>query len=169
MKETCDKWKDQLLEAALTGATTKDFEEHLRSCPICSEELDSVRARKARLDELLPLVARGAELSADFRGRVLAAVEAAREGKRARPWPWRVWKLAGATAVVAVILMVAVTWQRKTARMVPRDELAAAQKLAEWRAPSDGLLATPGQEILRTMPKLGESYLNVPAKKDGEE
>jgi hypothetical protein len=53
--------------------------------------------------------------------------------------------------------------------MIPRDELAAAQKLAEWRAPSDGLLATPGQEILRTMPKIGESYLNVPAKKDEEE
>jgi hypothetical protein len=68
-----------------------------------------------------------------------------------------------------VILMIAVTWQRRAGRMIPRDELAAAQKLAEWRAPSDGLLATPGQEILRTMPKIGESYLNVPAKKDEEE
>jgi len=53
--------------------------------------------------------------------------------------------------------------------MIPGDELAAAQKLAEWRAPSDGLLVTPGQEILRTMPRLGESYLNVPAKTDEEE
>jgi hypothetical protein len=48
-------------------------------------------------------------------------------------------------------------------------DLAAAQKLAEWRAPSDVLLATPGQEILRTSPKLGESYLRVPAKKNEEE
>jgi len=66
---------------------------------------------------------------------VLAAAEAAREGKRA---PWRVWTLAGATAVVVVVLMIAVTLQRRTARMIPGDELAAAQKLAEWRAPSDG-------------------------------
>jgi len=152
MKSACEKWKDPLREAALTGATAKDLEEHLRSCAKCSAELDEVRARAARLD---------------FLSRVLAAAGAAREGKRARPW--RVWTLAGATAVVAVILMLAATLQRRTARMIPRDELAAAQKLAEWRAPSDGLLVTPGQEILRTMPRLGESYLNVPLKTDEEE
>jgi len=167
MKNACESLKDQLLEAALTGSLTAGLEEHLRTCTTCSEELDNIRARKARLDALLPLVAQGAEPSANFRARVLAAAGAAREGKRARPW--RVWTLAGATAVVVVVLMIAVTLQRRTARMIPGDELAAAQKLAEWRAPSDGLLATPGQEILRTMPRLGESYLNVPVKTDEEE
>jgi hypothetical protein len=165
MKNACEIWKDQLLEAALTGSLTVGLEAHLRTCAICSEELENVRARKARLDTLLPLVAQGSEPSADFRARVLAA--AAREGKRARPW--RVWTLAGATAVVVMVLVIAVALQRRTARMIPEDELAAAQKLAEWRAPSDGLLVTPGQEILRTMPKLGESYLNVPVKTDEEE
>ena len=167
MKNACESWKDQLLEAALTGSLTAGLEEHLRTCTICSEELDNVRVRRAQLDALLPLVAQGSEPSANFRARVLAAAEAAREGKRARPW--RVWTLAGATAVVVAVLMIAVTLHRRTARMIPGDELAAAQKLAEWRAPSDGLLVTPGQEILRTMPRLGESYLNVPAKTDEEE
>jgi hypothetical protein len=166
MKETCDKWKDQLLEAALTGAATQDFEKHLRSCAICSRELDAVRARRARLDELLPLVARGAEPPADFRARVLAAAEAASEGKRAGRW--RLWTLAGATAAI-VMLMVGATMYRRTAQLIPPEELAAAQKLAEWRAPSDGLLVTPGQEMLRKMPRLGESYLNVPVKKEEEE
>ena len=167
MKNACEKWKDSVREAALTGARAKDLEEHLRSCANCSAELDEIRARAARLDALLPLVARGAEPSADFLARVVVAAEAAREGKRARPW--RVWTLAGAAAVVVVVLMIAVTLQRKTARMIPGEELATAQKLAEWRAPSDGLLVTPGQEILRTMPRLGESYLNVPVKTDEEE
>ncbi len=167
MKNACEKWKDPLREAALTGTTAKELEEHLRSCAKCSAELDEVRARAARLDALLLLVAQGAEPSADFPARVLAAAESAREGKRA--WPWRVWTLAGATAVVVVVLMIGVVLQRRTARMIPGEELAAAQKLAEWRAPSDGLLATPGQEMLRTMPRLGESYLNVPVKKDEEE
>jgi hypothetical protein len=167
MKNACEVWKDQLLEAALTGSLTAGLEEHLRTCAICSEELDNVRARKARLDALLPLVVQGSEPSADFRARVLAAAEAAREGKR--PRPWRAWTLTGATAVVVVVLMLGVTLQRRTARMIPGDELAAAQKLAEWRAPSDALLATPGQEIVKTTPKLGESYLNVPVKKDEEE
>jgi len=164
MKNACEKWKDQLLEAAVTGATPKDLEEHLRSCAECSAELDEGRARAARLEALLPLVAQGAEPSADFRARVLAA---ASEGKRARSW--RMWTLTGAAAVVAVVLMIAVTLQRRTERMTSVRELAAAQKLAEWRAPSDGLLVTPGQEILKTTPRLGESYLNVPVKMDEEE
>ena len=167
MKNACEKWKDPLREAALTGTTAKDLEEHLRSCANCTAELDEVRGRAAQLDALLPLVAQGAGPSADFRARVLAAAGAAREGKRARPW--RVWTLAGATAVVVVVLMIGVTLQRRTARMIPGDELAAAQRLAEGRAPSDALLATPGQEILRMMPRLGQSYLNVPVKTGEEE
>jgi anti-sigma factor RsiW len=167
MKSACEKWKDSLLEAALTGAATKELEEHLQSCASCSAELDEVRARKARLDTLLPLVAREAEPAADFRARVLAAAESASEGKRGRPW--RVWTLAGATAVVVVALTVGMPLLRRNGPAVTGDELAAAQKLAEWRAPSDGLLKTPGQEILMTTPKLGNSYLNVPVKTDEEE
>jgi hypothetical protein len=166
MNSACEKWKDQLLEVALTGETAKDFEEHLRSCAICSRELDAVRARKMRLDELLPLVARGSELSSDFPARVLIAAATVREGKRA--WRWRLWTLAGATAAI-VVLMIGAMAYRKTGQMIPADELAAVQRLAEWRAPSDSLLVTPGQDILRTMPRLGESYLSVPVKKGEEE
>jgi hypothetical protein len=166
MKDACGKWKDQLLDAALKGATAKDFEEHLRACTICSRELDAVRARKAQLDELFPLVARGAEPPADFQAQVLAAAEAASGARRVRRW--RVWTLAGATAAI-VALMIGAMAYRRAAQTIPEDELAAVQKLTEWRAPSDALLVTPGQEILRTMPRLGESYLNVPVKRNEEE
>jgi len=163
MKDACGKWKDQLLEAGLMVATAKDFEEHLRTCTICSRELDALRARKALLDELLPLVARGAEPPADFQAQVLAAAEAASGASRARRW--RVWTLAGATAAI-VALMIGATMYRRAVQTIPEDELAAVQKLTEWRAPSDALLVTPGQEILRTMPRLGESYLNVPVNEE---
>ncbi len=166
MKNACENWKEPLREAALTGTTAKDLEEHLRSCANCSAELDEVRARAARLDALLPLLAQGGEPSADFRARVLAAV-AAKEGKRGRPW--RVWTLAGATVVLVTLLVVGVTSLRRNGPAIPAGEVAAAQKLAEWRAPSDGLLRTPGQEILKGMPRLGQSYLNVPVKTDEEE
>ena len=66
-------------------------------------------------------------------------------------------------------LMIGATMYHRAAQRIPEKELAAVQRLAEWRAPSDALLATPGQEILRTMPRLGESYLNVPVKKNEEE
>jgi hypothetical protein len=164
MKDACARWKDQLLEVALTGAMTKDFEKHLRSCMICSGELDALRARKLRLDDLLPLVARGSEPPADFRARVLAA--AASGANRARHW--RLWTLAGAAAAIVVLVMGA-TIHWSPAQTIPDKELAAAQKLAEWRAPSDALLVTPGQDILGTMPRLGVSYLHVPVKSDEEE
>jgi len=166
MKDACEKWKDQLLEAALTGAKAKDFEEHLQACAACSRELDTIRERRKRMEELLPLVARGAEPSVGFHARVLAATEASNGERRRRPW--RAWTLAGATAAIAMLLIATAVY-RKTEPRIPEHDLAAVQKLAEWRAPSDALLVTPGQEILRTMPRLGESYLNVPVKTDEEE
>jgi hypothetical protein len=166
MKNDCAKWKDQLLEAALTGIAAGGLEEHMLKCASCGGELVALRARRERLDALLPLLTQGAEPSVEFRARVLAAAEAPSEAKRMGPW--RTWGLAGALATVLALLMIGLTLHR-TARTVPETELAAAQKLAEWRAPSDVLLVTPGQEILRTTPKLGESYLNVPAKTDEEE
>ncbi len=167
MKNACEKWKDQLREAALTGASTPELEEHLQTCANCSAELRELEARRARLDALLPRVVQGAQASADFRARVLAAAEAA--GKRKRMPRWQAWTLAGAAATAAIVLVVGGVRHRGTTGKIRPDELATAQKLAEWRAPSDSLLATPGQEILRTTPKLGESYLNVPMKTVEEE
>jgi len=167
MKNECTKWKDHLLEAALTSAAADGLEEHVLKCANCAEELAALRARRERLDALLPLVARGAEPAVEFRSRVLAAAESASEAKRGRRW--RLWGLAGAMAAIVATLMIALTLHRGAGRILPENELAGAEKLAKWRAPSDALLETPGREILRTTPKLGESYLHVPAKTDEEE
>jgi anti-sigma factor RsiW len=167
MKNDCTKWKDQLLEAALTGAAAGGLEEHVLKCANCAEELAALRARRERLDALLPLVAQGAEPPPGFRARVLAAAAAVSEAKRGRAW--RLWGLAGAMAVIVATLMIGLMLHRRAVRTVPETELAAAEKLAEWRAPSDVLLEAPGREILRTTPRLGESYLHVPVKTDEEE
>lgn len=163
MTNACAKWKDQLLEAALTGARPKDLELHLRDCRGCASELRELEAIRARQDSLLPLLVRGSQPSPGFRARVLAAAET--DGERKRAPRWRVWALAGATVAVATVILV----QRGTVRKDEAEELAAAQKLVEWRAPSDSLLKTPGQEILKTTPKLGESYLPIPLSKVEEE
>jgi len=166
MKNDCAKWKEKLLEAALTGTAAGELERHLSSCAGCVKELEALRARREQLDALLPLVARGAEPRAEFGARVLAAAEAAGGWKRARRWRG-VWVLAGAAAVVAAAT-IGLVLRRTTAPMIPDTEVAAAQRLAEWQAPSDVLLETPGQEILRSTLKLGESYMRIPVKTSEE-
>ena len=167
MRNDCTKWREQLLEAALTGTAAGGLEEHVLKCAKCAEQLAALRARRERLDALLPLVARGAEPPAEFRACVLAAAEAASETKRERPW--RIWGLVGAMAVIVATVMIGLTLHQRVVRTVPETEMAVAEKLAKWRAPSDVLLEIPGREILRTTPRLGESYLHVPAKTDEEE
>jgi anti-sigma factor RsiW len=160
MRNDCGKFKGMLLEAALSGVVRGELQAHLQNCGGCSSELADLRVRRERLDALLPRVAREEEPSAGFRARVLAAAESAREGRSRRR---RVWILAGATAAIVAALTIGFALQRRNSRTSPEGELVAAEKLAEWRAPSDVLLLTPGREILRTTPKLGESYLKIAA------
>jgi hypothetical protein len=165
MKHDCEKYKEALLEAALSGNATGALKEHLWECGDCAKELAALRARQEQLDELLPLLARGAEPSPGFRAGVLAAAET--KDKREHAWTWRAWALTGACVLVAA-LATGWTLQRRSDAIARRQEVAAAQKLAEWHAPSDVLLRTTGQEFLRTTPRLGESYLKAAPKSQEE-
>jgi anti-sigma factor RsiW len=167
MKKDCAKYREQLLEAAMTGSAGSVLELHLQNCADCTTELAELRARRERLDTLLPLLVRGAEPATEFRAQVLAAAEAA--SKQERSHHWRVWVLAGVTAAIATALMAGWILEQRASRLATENEMAAAEKLAQWRAPSDVLLEIPGQEILRATPRLGESYLKVEAKKNEEE
>ena len=165
--KNCSAWKELLLEAALTETTAGDLQEHLRVCAGCARELAELRARREQLDALLPLMVCGAEPMPEFRARVLAATHA-QDGKKRRSQSWPVWALAITTPLVAVGLMIAIVLNRRTAQTASRTELVMAERLAQWHAPTDALLATPGGEILRTMPKLGDVYLKFPVKTDKE-
>lgn len=165
MTNDCAKYRDQLLEAALTANIGRVLESHLRNCTSCTAELAALRERRGRMDALLPLVARGAQPSDGFRTQVLSAA-AATDPQRSRPW--KIWALAGVTVALLAGLTATRLLQQKASRESAAAEIAAAQKLAEWRAPSDVLLETPGIAILQTTPKLGESYLKVSAKKNQE-
>jgi hypothetical protein len=159
MTNACEKWKDPLLEAALTGAVAQNLEEHLRGCKECTAKLTELKARRTQMDALLPLVVQSAQPSTDFRARVLGAAEA--KGSRKRASGWLVWTLGGATVTAAAVLALGLAWHQRTRRKAQLHELAVAQELAEWHAPSDTLLATPGQEILHTMPQFGGPDLRV--------
>jgi anti-sigma factor RsiW len=160
MKNTCMKWKDRLLEAALAETAGGELSEHLSQCPDCAAELKSLRARREQLDTLLPLVARAEEPSADLRARIVAAA-----GACTAPWRpnfWRQWVLVGATTVIVIGIVIGWAWNRQA--KVMEAELRSAQALAQWRAPTDVLLRIPGQEFLSSTPRLGESYIKIPVE-----
>ena len=166
MNTACAKWKDALLEAALSGTVTGELESHLKRCPHCAGALAALRERQEHMDALLPLVASGAEPSAEFRTRVLAEAQSLGAARRAQRW--RAWVLAGATVAILAAAIISGSYLRRQ-RTAQDTELMAAQRLADWRAPSDVLLNTPGKGFLRATPRLGESYVKLPIAMDKED
>jgi hypothetical protein len=167
MKNDCGRWKNELLEAALTGTMAPELEQHLASCGECVKTMEVLRERRERLDALLPRVARGAEPPAGLGAKVLAAAQVAeRQDHVTRRWTWR---LVAATATIAAVVTAALVARRFPPRANADPEIAAAERLARWQAPSDTLLETPGYEILRSTPKLGETYLQTPVRTNEEE
>lgn len=165
MKTACAKWKDDLLEAVLMGTVAGELEDHLNACARCTEALAALRARRERMDTLLPLLARGAEPSPEFRARVLVNVQSHCEQERVRPW--RAWILAGVSAAIVAAASVSL-WHRGGEPQSRDATLTAAQRLADWRAPSDVLLETPEKQFLRATPRLGQSHVKIPITVDKE-
>jgi anti-sigma factor RsiW len=159
----CPNRKDQLFEAALGAETQAEFAEHLLTCPRCAGALTALRVRREQLDLLLPQIASGAEPPADFRARVLSAVETREPSRRFR---WRL-ALAGAVAVATLVLALVLrdAWVRR------RDDvrLVPVERIAQWRAPSDVFLETPGRRNLQTGPRLADSIVNLPVTQKQED
>ena len=163
MKNDCGKWKNQLLDAAWGDVeATGELQNHLSQCADCETELAGLRARRERLESLLPLLAKETEPSPDLRARIVAAAEAATD--RRHPMQWRLWATVGAVTAM-VLLMLFLVFGRRT--RVTEADLRGAQALAQWRAPTDVFLRTPGQDLLNSTPRLGESYITIPADTEG--
>jgi anti-sigma factor RsiW len=159
MKSQCAKWKEQLLDAALEQTENVELESHLRNCSDCARELAVLRMRQKKLDDLLPLLLRGVEPPPEFRARLLAAAEAGTEPRGlSRGW---LWLVAGVVSALLVAILINGPG-RRTGRTVTPANLAAAEALVHWRAPTDVLLDSHGPDILRDMPRVGGSYLERP-------
>ena len=177
MTTYCQERKDSLLEAALSGAVDSLLQQHLEYCQGCRQELDALYTRRARMDATLALVVQNedAEPRPEFHARVMQA--AAQQKPRALPavWTWlglssssppslRRWALtlALATPALAAVAIVAMlVTQKPQHNQISEEEIAAATRLANWQSPTAALLETPGQELLRSTPRLGESYFNI--------
>ena len=59
-------------------------------------------------------------------------------------------------AVCALIAVLALLWMRSAQR---RPDERAVASITEWKAPTDFLLETPGRELLRTVPEIGQWHV----------
>lgn len=154
----CSDWQEQLTDLALGQPTGLELTAHLERCAACAAALIDLRARVERLDGAV---------------RGLVASEpppylAARVHAEIKPVPawfgWIEWwrpalaTLALAAGLVGVVSVVrGGLGTREPAETVPPAVVA----LFAWRSPTDALLRSPVDPLLKTVPQLGEYYLEV--------
>jgi hypothetical protein len=99
-------------------------------------------------------------------GDLGAAFAALREADRARVPPFRVpahpYRAKRLRPAVLGLLVAA----GLAALVVLRPDPPPAPSLMDWRSPTDFLLRTPGEDLLRTVPRLGEGLPMEPVKGD---
>ena len=81
--------------------------------------------------------------------------EARRRAPVARPGHLRHRLAAAALGLALAAGVCALHWLRPGPERLPEE--AAIARLAGWRAPTDSLLRAPGDQLLRGVPRLGES------------
>lgn len=163
----CREWKDRLLETALGAPVHGEpvqgepadarLAAHLRACAGCAAALEELAARRAQMDAAVRQLVGGAEPSPAFRARVLAAAETLPVTGAGQP----AW--LGALAAVAVMVLAGVLLQP------PAPAPRPAPSLSEWRSPTDWLLRTPGDELLRSTPRVGDFYFPLESEKDSSQ
>lgn len=151
----CPEWKDRLLDFTLGIPACIELQEHLSGCTNCSQALSELRAGCKQMDWALQRLVQDAEPSPAFRARFLASLEA-------RPAVWKRWPLraAGLAAVAALVASLLVPWVIRVAG--PQEpSLGSISTLLQWRSPTQALLSSPADELLKAGPKLGGFYFRI--------
>ena len=152
----CEKWKQGLLGAALGDLESPGLEEHLAACAACREALAGLRERSQQMDSGLRTLVRVDGPSPAFRARLMGLI-----GAQHVAWfGWRVSvrKISAGVALAVVGIMLALSLNRRGG---PTDSAAifpTAVAISEWRSPTELLLRTSADELLKASPRIGESY-----------
>ncbi len=149
----CKKWKNKILESCLIDTSPPDLRRHLERCDACASALAEMRVRQTEIDSSLKHLVGGTEPSTGFRTRVLAAAES-QTGWRGWPWAW-----AGAVAATLVLTLATFLTDKTPPRQDPA--LTAAEEMSRWQAPTDVLLRSPVDPLLRSNPRVSDVYFSV--------
>ena len=152
----CEKWKDQLVEVALGIPAPAGLEEHLSSCSACGEALAGLRVRSGQMDSGLRALVDAQGPSSAFRARLMDSIET----RRASWFGWGVWTGAFAAGAALVVLGIFFTMavNRRSGPAGPAAVLSTVPAISDWRSPTEALLRTSADELLKLTPRFGESY-----------
>ena len=153
----CRQWNEELLECALGRPLTPALSAHLARCAECSGALEALRAKAREMDRVLT----GLAASEPRRGgpeRVLARI--------ATTAPVPAYPRLVAAAVALVILAGLVGLTTRPGRTIRLSTRLSAH-LSTWRSPTECLLRSPADPLLKSVPRLGEGLFELhPAKEN---
>lgn len=133
------------------------LEAHLAACPACSQAVAAWRGKAGQLDAALRELS-AVEPPAYGPERVLARIQL----QPARPFRRL---LAHATLAVLVLLACLLVALRRPVR-VQQADLLPVSALSTWRSPTQSLLRSPADALLKGVPRLGQGFLET--KPSGE-
>jgi anti-sigma factor RsiW len=146
---TCHRWNDELVDSALGRTPTPELSAHLALCAECSDALEAWRARASAMDRMLTRLARPEPRSGGPE-RVLARI--------ATTAPATAWlRFVSATFAMVVLACLIVF----TARPV-----RTTASLSTWRSPTQSLLRSAADPLLRSVPRLGDGLLEMHPEKE---
>ncbi len=76
------------------------------------------------------------------------------------PRPGAVLSRLAVAAVILVLLAAPVLWWRNRRPDVDRSPVATVP-IAHWKSPTAFLIDTPGREMLRTTPRIGDGFVDM--------
>lgn len=145
---SCQEWKDALIDHALGESADAALEAHLAACPPCAEALRAWRERAARLDPAIRQIT-ASEPGLYGPERILSRAAL----RPRRPFYGR---LAWALPLIVLLALAFYRLARREPSVPP--PLAA---LSNWRSPTQSLLRSPTDPLLKDVPRLGEGFFQM--------
>lgn len=162
----CPSWKDRLLDHALDALDAREasqVEAHVEACPACARALAALRARRQEMDAALRGLGHAEGPPVGFRARLLQQRESA-----AARLPWRLaWAAVPAALVLIALATLFIRASGGGSPDIQRAEWVATRELVEWRSPTETLMRSPIEGLLRSGPRLGEAYMPLSANLPG--
>jgi anti-sigma factor RsiW len=145
----CPKWEEELIDHALGRPPGAALEAHLAACADCSEALQTWRQKAAQMDAGVQQLT-AAEPPAYGPQRVLTQIRQLSPGK---PFYGRV----AVAALILTVSLIVVLYRPARPKKVPFPVMA----LSTWRSPTESLLHSPADPLLKSVPRLGEKFLET--------